>query len=197
VACDHNIGKEKGISISVLWLKFGDSKDWTIQMLFSHLSTSRVETVCKDNIFFDNAKTRFFYCAQNEQCTIGTNNVLNDIFSPQAFALEVVACVEEEEQGTRHVDCPRCEECRRVAKMLGYDAANEYAKTYAHVPRHKYGTVGGAALRVLCHIDKHVLIGRVHSSVAQTDDQRRAIVAKLIGHGGKKEVTHSRNTHAY
>ena len=50
--------------------------------------------------------------------------------------------------------------------MLGEYATEKYTQTYSHVPRHEDGAVGCAALVVLGEVDKHILVGGVHVTVA-------------------------------
>ena len=90
--------------------------------------------------------------------------------------------------------------------MLGHDATHQDAQSHANVPRDEDGRVGCAALVVLCHIDHHVLECGPHVSVAQSDEQGRAVVAhqqgercgigRECGHEYKQGVAHQRDDHS-
>ncbi len=69
-----------------------------------------------------------------------------------------------------------------VAEVFGNSATKEYAQAHAKVPTGEQSGVGCAALVVAGHADDHVLEGRPHVTVAQTDEQSRSVIAKLVGH---------------
>ena len=52
-----------------------------------------------------------------------------------------------------------------VAKMLGNESAEQYADSYANIPRNQNGAVGSAALVVVRHAENHVLERGPHVAV--------------------------------
>ena len=98
------------------------------------------------------------------------------------FIAEIMALdVEPEAEEAGKVDCPSSPEGCSVAVMLSEQAAQEDAKTDTYVPRHQYGAIGGAALVVRSQVYKHVLIGRIHMTIAKTNDECGTIISYGIG----------------
>ena len=84
----------------------------------------------------------------------------------------------EETGDTRGIDNDHRPESGGVAEEFGDDAAQEDAETHANVPGDQDGRVGRATLVVAGYVDGHVLEGRPHVTVAQTDKEGRAVVAE-------------------
>ena len=87
----------------------------------------------------------------------------------------------EEAGDTRGVDEDDGPESSTIAEEFGDDASDKDAESHADVPGDEDGGVGGASLVVAGHVDGHVLEGRPHVSVAETDEKGGAVVAEGDG----------------
>lgn len=100
----------------------------------------------------------------------------------QIPAEEEGLCGQEIAGDTWGIDEYYCPESSPIADKLSDDTTNENAKSHADVPWDEDGGVGCAALVAVCHVDGHVLEGWPHVAVAETDKQRRAVIANPAWH---------------
>ena len=83
----------------------------------------------------------------------------------------------EEGSNTSGIDEDNSPERGAIAQIFGNDASGEDAKSHADVPRDQDGGISRTALVVMRHADGHVLEGRPHVPIAQSDEQGRTVVA--------------------
>lgn len=76
-------------------------------------------------------------------------------------------------------------ECGMVAEMLGKKASGKHPESYSCIPRRQNRGIGGPPLAVFGEIDEHVLKGRIHVPVPESDDERRSIIADRIMYSGE------------
>ena len=115
---------------------------------------------------------------------------------PELVAGVVSAGEGEEGDDACHVHDDHGPEGRQIAQRVGKNAAYEYAQAHAYVPRNQDAGVGGATLVVTSQIDEHILECRPHMTVAQADENGRAIVTNVVGADHKQGVAHHRDAHA-
>ena len=109
-------------------------------------------------------------------------------YLPQPIPNEALSGIGKEESYAEGVAEEGNPECCVVIEVFGEDSSENHTQSHTQIPRGENRGIGSASLTVGCQIDKHVLHGGIHVSVAQTDNDGRAIVANGIMECRKEEI---------
>lgn len=94
--------------------------------------------------------------------------------------LKEVHCEEYEEEKPQYLYHCNHPEGRSISEVLCYHTAEENAQSLPNVPCREHRGVGGATLVVSRHIYHHVLMCRIHMSVAEAYEECRHVISRHL-----------------